>query len=684
MKSKQIRNEFVFRCVLIFSVVFLSLAVTNFSEIFQYIFEVKPYQEGDIVKNDFYTPKKLVFKRQNSENLFFDEDFVELNIPPIYTFYNGSNPLNSLENAQPNSLEEYFLNTVNTFDGDISLQEISLTIFKELLSQGIFPASDQLARSLSQNFVLNKDGIHQTIKADELITKDNLGQIITDKLVLFPEISSDYRDIIVNFAKIFLDSNVYYDASLTKELRTSFRQQIEARNSIEYAANSRFLKKDRQISSNDSQMIASLSLFDLLQLDFVFPLILGLIAIIFLYGVFTKIFLPNYLVKTTSARKNMSIVGFALLLYVLGRELIPDPHLNKLFLTSFMLIIFYVYPKRINVILFSLIGILVVFFTVFNINEALYFFSLFLSIVLLSDKVHTRMQILLHAFIVSFITEMLYLILVPTQADGFLKEIYHIVIIFAVVSMVIFISLPILESLLRLATPFKLLELSNINSPVLINLLERAPGTYTHSLQVANLSEELAKAIGANSLLCRVASYYHDIGKIDNSQYFIENQQGHNPHNDIEPNLSAAIIKSHVKLGVEKANKIKLPHNLIKIIQQHHGDSVIRFFYAKAKEKNSNVNLIDYAYPGPKPQTIEAGIVLLADSVEAATRSLEKPTYATLEDFIEKLLNDIYRSDQLDECDMTFRDLALAKKIFSERLASFHHSRIKYPDQKEK
>jgi hypothetical protein len=244
-------------------------------------------------------------------------------------------------------------------------------------------------------------------------------------------------------------------------------------------------------------------------------------------------------------------------------------------------------------------------------------------------------------------------------------------------------TLPAWENLFDIITPLKLLELSNPNQPLLKKLLMEAPGTYHHSVIVGNLAEHAAQKIGANSLLARVGAYYHDIGKIKRPYFFTENQiASDNPHDKITPSLSTLIITSHVKDGVELAKQHKIPGDIVDIIKQHHGDSVVAYFYHKAKqgENNGKVDMDSFRYEGPKPQTREAAIVLLADSVEAAVRSMAEHSPGKIEGTIRKIVREKLESGQLDESDLTLKDLDIIADAFLDILTGIFHQRIEYPD----
>ena len=240
---------------------------------------------------------------------------------------------------------------------------------------------------------------------------------------------------------------------------------------------------------------------------------------------------------------------------------------------------------------------------------------------------------------------------------------------------------PMLEAAFNLVTPAKLIELSNPNQPLLRRLMIETPGTYHHSMIVANLSEAAAEAVGANALLCRVGAYYHDIGKLTRPLYFKENQLGENPHDMTDPRVSTAILTEHTRDGVELARKHHLPEALVDLIRQHHGDTPVMYFYAKTAKLvgEENVDIADFRYDGPKPQTAEAAILMLSDTVEAAVRAMPDKTREKMSAMIRKLVRGKMEDGQLDECTLTFRDIGNICTAFETVLQGVFHERIEYP-----
>lgn len=258
---------------------------------------------------------------------------------------------------------------------------------------------------------------------------------------------------------------------------------------------------------------------------------------------------------------------------------------------------------------------------------------------------------------------------------AFLGGIFNVIIVSA--------AMPFLESLFKLTTDMRLLELSDLNHPLLRKLAVRAPGSYHHSILVGNLAEDAAEAIGANPLLTRVGAYFHDIGKMQKPEYFIENQGKENRHDRLSPNMSALILISHVKDGVEMGRAEKLPPELLDFIEQHHGTSLIRFFYEKAcNEAGEGVETPEesFRYPGPRPQTREAGIMMLADMTEATSRAIGDSSPARLAGIVERVVQTAFSDGQLDQCDLTLRDLGRIREAFLRVLAGIYHHRISYPE----
>lgn len=306
------------------------------------------------------------------------------------------------------------------------------------------------------------------------------------------------------------------------------------------------------------------------------------------------------------------------------------------------------------------------------------------AMVLVKDT-RRRMIVIRTGIIIGIIQMVVFLFTNHFRTRGY-ETYYGILLINAIASSIIAIGIsPVFEYLFKTITNISLLELADFNHPLMQRMVIEAPGTYHHSLIVGNLSDAAAKTIGANTLLARVGAYYHDIGKLAKPDYFSENQgPDTSMHDKLSADMSKLIIMNHVKEGVELANKYKLNARIIDFIQQHHGSSLVYYFYRKALEnmiEDHDVKEEGFRYPGPKPNTKETAIVLLADSVEAATRALKEPTPVKIEELVHKIINNKFIDGQLDECDLTLKDMEKIASVFIRILSGIYHGRVTYPGQ---
>ncbi len=319
----------------------------------------------------------------------------------------------------------------------------------------------------------------------------------------------------------------------------------------------------------------------------------------------------------------------------------------------------------------------------FSLTETLIFFMGSMAGVYKLRNARTRSVMIMAGIWVALVQGAGFLLLNPMMGIDVAVYILKPYVINGVVAGVIVMStLKIFESLFGEITNFTLLELCDSSHPLLKKMLTEAPGTYHHSMVVSNLSEAAADAIGANALLIRVGSYFHDIGKIPKPEYYTENQiLTGNKHDHLEPSMSRLVILNHVKEGVEMARKYRLNQKIIDFIPQHHGTSLMYFFYQKALSESGGQELDenDYRYPGPKPQTREAAIVMLADSSEGATRSLSEHTPAQIEDMVRKVINNKFIDGQLDECHLTLSEINTIALTFTKLLSAMYHNRVAYP-----
>jgi putative nucleotidyltransferase with HDIG domain len=309
---------------------------------------------------------------------------------------------------------------------------------------------------------------------------------------------------------------------------------------------------------------------------------------------------------------------------------------------------------------------------------------------ILSFRVHKRFEVIKAGILGGFVQFIVIFIIERIKKEEIFLylntgdlELLKICLLSGISSCLVFAFLPFFEYIFRVVTNISLLELSDFNQPLLRKLILEAPGTYQHSLVVANLSEAAADSIGANSLLARVGAYYHDIGKMIKPNYFVENVVGYKDvHRDLKPSMSKLIIINHVKDGVDLAKKYRLKPRVIDFIAEHHGKSLVYYFYQRAKElEPEKEHEESYRYAGPKPQSKETAIVCLADTIEALSRTLEEPTPSRIEEMARDVIKKKFMDGELDESTLTLKDLEKITQKFIHMLNAFFHTRINYPKE---
>ncbi|MGA0155510.1 MAG: HD family phosphohydrolase [Flavobacteriaceae bacterium] len=332
-----------------------------------------------------------------------------------------------------------------------------------------------------------------------------------------------------------------------------------------------------------------------------------------------------------------------------------------------------------------ILTILIIAMTVSNAYEFV-FLQIVAGVVVMigSNELQKRTNLFAAAFQITVVYLISYVAFHGLNQGGLRTIDYQILLLFVLNGMITLFAQPLIylfEKLFGLVSDVSLLELSDTNSKLLKELSEKAPGTFNHSLQVANLCEASANAVGANSLLLRVGALYHDIGKMAQAEFFTENQiLGTNPHEDLEPQESADIIRRHVIRGIEIARKHNIPDRIIDFIRSHHGNSLIYYFYKKELELNGAANEDDFRYAGPTPFSKETAILMMCDAVEAASKSLNQPTYEAIDAFVERIIDTQVESGQFDAASITLKEIEQIKKVLKKKLTNIYHVRIEYPE----
>ena len=420
----------------------------------------------------------------------------------------------------------------------------------------------------------------------------------------------------------------------------------------------------------------------------------GILYLMLLAGLNFFLFNPIFCGTSVSLKESILLAVFFVATYALAGfgSLVPlfsVPYNLPIIIPStfFVLIVVVLFGQNHGVI-FSF----VLAFGVLNANQNNIIPTLFvLASSLAAARIVRNITRRIDMVMVSLLLAILNVVFMLTLKIVFLSTFTNMIFTLLMVSLNGFISgilalgfLTPLEHLMNTASTFRLMELGDTRNHMLQALNTKARGTYSHTLMVAELAEKACRAIGANDRLARVGALYHDIGKMDQSEYFVENQMGgENPHDALKPSMSASILRGHLKKGIEKAEQMRLPQEVIDIIAEHHGNGPIYGFYMKAKEKDPNVSMEEYCYPGNPPSSKESAVVMLADTVEAACHTLEDPSVPRLTKFIHDLVLGKVNHGQMDNANITFNDLSKIEEAFVDVLAGYYHSRIKYPNQKD-
>ncbi len=532
---------------------------------------------------------------------------------------------------------------------------------------------------------------HEELALDQLYTVDNLNDRVREELA-GQGISSGFIPIYASIIEVFAAANTFYDEEQTLRNRERAKQEVEPV-VIRLEAGETIVRRGFIVTEEEMEKIRALGSYSS-TINTVGVIGTGIfLAVLYLLAFW--LLGPRYAKAELKHGQLYLILGMAvtyLILAVLIAKLVQLPDwlpVSLLLPTALiaMLLALLVSPRT-AVSLTIVLTFSLIFVNRSNPFELVFAFLSGISasfVVLGADKrldlvKATLYLVLLHLGIVGVIAFLAQLQLLPVLTlagwavmNGLFCSVLNLGL------------LPFFEHLLNIPTTFRLIELSDLNTPLFRRMLTLAPGTYSHSVSVANMAESAAREIGANPLLARVGAYYHDIGKIDQSQYFVENQpDSANKHDDLKPSLSAAVIKSHVKIGIEKARELKLPEEVVEVVAQHHGSGLINYFYVEALKADGKTKPEDFSYNGTPPASREAAVVMLADSIEASSRTLTNPTVAKLEKHIWKLIMQKFETRQLDNCDLTFKDLDKIKQTFVQILAGHFHTRIEYPEQPER
>ncbi|SER83299.1 HD family phosphohydrolase [Psychrobacillus sp. OK032] len=504
--------------------------------------------------------------------------------------------------------------------------------------------------------------------------------------------SAEYMNIIINIARGSIVATEIENEELT-ELRIE-----QAKASVEPT---RILQGQILVQKGeliDREVYRQIELLGMLtdKTSYKPPIGVGLFVILTMWILFAQTFRKKE--KTITNSKNLVVVAFSLIVSVLIMIVLQsvannfDVVIAFIFPTALVSIFVYLLVNERAALITSFVvaayaGIIFQegYTNVFQMEISLYILFGSIAGIFAMQRTHNNSQIFRGSFVVSVVNILfiLFYLLMTKTTYQFTDISFYVgvAVLSGILSGALTIGiLPFFESVFGILSTMRLIELSNPNHPLLKKILTETPGTYHHSLMVANLADAACEAVGANGLLARVGSYYHDIGKTKRPGFFIENQvNGYNPHDNLPPETSRDIIIAHAGDGAEILRKHKMPKEIIDISEQHHGTSLLKFFYYKAKEMKEDILEEQYRYPGPKPQTKEIAIISVADSVEAAVRSMKEPDAEKIRDLIQSIIKGKLLDGQFDECDLSLKEIKKMEESFCTTMNGTFHSRIEYP-----
>ena len=571
-------------------------------------------------------------------------------------------------------LQLEILNEDNPFDLTTSEEMYLLTLNEEQINK----MYDVLLNAINNayNISINEDSTETLNKAIQ-IAQDVVYNNYNDEHII------SISDKIIN---VLVKPNLFYDNEKTEEAQQEAAKNVTP---VVYKKNQTIVEEGKPITEAQIQALDELGLLNNSKFNISLYLALAIMVIIVMY--IQNRYLKKYHKDIYNNSSKLIMINIITIMTIVFARVfsIASPYLIPLACTPILLTLLLNY--RISLVVSITNIILMAVAVSFNIEIIILAIVSVIVGATFLKKMQQRNDIVYSCIYIAILNGVMTLSISALVTSN-LKEILldtAFILVGSLLSGILSTGLlPFFESMFDIVTNVKLLELSNPNNPLLKKLLMEAPGTYHHSVIVANLAEVATEAVGGNALLARIGAYYHDIGKTKKPYFFKENQLGkENPHDDITPELSKLLIISHVKDGLELAREYKLPKVIQDFIPTHHGKTLVKYFYLTAKNNAENPDDIkeeDYMYPGPKPKTKEQCILMLADSVEAAVRSINNPTKEKIENMVDNIVRDKLSSGQLDDSQLTISDVKKIKKCFLKTLNGIYHERIEYPKDERK
>ncbi len=565
------------------------------------------------------------------------------------------------------------------------LYDFGISLLDHIYSKGVLPL--ELVKKGGESVFLIKGNVESTIDKDQFANIEALKEIIDQLLQKTPYLS--YRSSFYNLFLEIVQPNITLDQKFTSNaLSQSFSDISLYRGLIQ--ENSIIIKQGEVVEGEKLQMLISLRDEYASQvwndLNY-YWIIFGYTILVVLTFMSLILFIKNYRPFIFDDNKEITFIFLNMVGVIALTTIVVNFDVKFLYAVPICilpLILKTFFDPRLALFTHVII-VLNLGFVVPNSFEFVFLQMMAGIVTILSiTQLQNRANLFITVGRIVLVYLLGYIAFTITHEGGISKIDFIVIGLFLLNGLLTLFAQPLIylyERLFKLVSDVSLLELSDTNTKLLKELSDRAPGTFHHSLEVANLAENAANEIGANTLLVRVGALYHDIGKMNAPTYFSENQTGSvSPHEEMPPDQSAKIIINHVAEGIEMAKKYKLPDRIIDFIRTHHGNSLVYFFYKKAQEIGEDIDEKDFRYPGPRPFSKETAILMMADSIEAASKSLREPTVDKIRHFVDKIVNKQIDEKQFNDCNITLSEIETVKKVLSKKLINIYHLRVEYPE----
>lgn len=641
--------------------------------------------------------------RKTDNEIKQEHDNVLLNTKPYFKYDNeiGKEEINRFSKLYSDRYKEATL-TAKKLHPDVSAPDsvfefsknLSIDILKFIYEKGVVDFTEIVENTHEGSvIVVLKNNIAKSRSVDEVFTPKIAYRYINKQLKQkFPD--NLWLITMIENLKIydFVSQNVFYDIETSQKIKDELIGNISTTRGM-IQAGERIISRGEVIHDENFRVLESLRkeyqnlLGSNIQARWLY---VGHGIIVTILFILLYLFLFNFRKEILSSfSKSLFIIMMVMIMVVASNLLIRFTTLNLYLIpyASLPVILYAFYDSRIAFYI-HLITITIVGFLAPNAFEFIFLQFVAGGVAIFSlAQMHRRVQLFISVGLI-ITTYVLAYSALGLIAERDINEINYVTFLwFAGNGLLILASYPLIflfEKIFGFLSDATLLELSDTNHPILRELAEKAPGTFHHVIQVANLAEDAIRVIGGNSLLMRVGALYHDIGKIGAPGFFIENQGGRNPHENIAYEKSAEVIIQHVYYGGELAKKYKLPKPIIDFIFTHHGSGLVKYFYTKFSNENEGVvpDISKFTYPGPSPFTKETAVLMMADAVEAASRTIKEYNKQSIDALVDKIINDQIEDNQFEEANITFRDIFKVKEVFKKKLLNVYHARIEYPERK--